>query len=202
MRNRTFRTSRKAKLLTVLAVLGLAGALTGLALAGSASVSFPRGGSKVKVPTDKTVAMAHRMPSAASDRTAPARANATPAFTPDPIPAAILAADVPVPIAASILTETNAWLVSDGYTLVAVYAGSRGDDQTQGRAVIVRQDLRAGKQTVQIVDAGATGPLTVAASAPAGTAVETSAQTGSLVLTTARGGTVRLNLATNTVTAQ
>jgi hypothetical protein len=124
---------------------------------------------------------------------------AAPAFTPDPIPAKILSSDVPVPISASIITETNGWLVSDGYSLVAVYAGSKGDDPTQGRVAIVRQDLRAGKQTVQIVDAGPTGPLSIAADAPTGAAVETSAQSGALTLTTSRGAAVRLNLSTNTV---
>ena len=49
---------------------------------------------------------------------------------------------------------------------------SAADDPTQGRVVIVRQDLRAGKQTVQIVDAGATGPLTITNDAPVGAEVE------------------------------
>ena len=124
--------------------------------------------------------MANRMPSAATDVPAPAGPAATPTFTPDPIPAEILGSNVPVPIAASIITETNGWLVSNGYNLVAVYAGSAGDDPSQGRVVIVRQDLRAGKQTVQIVDAGATGPLTITADAPTGAAVETTALTGGL----------------------
>jgi hypothetical protein len=142
------------------------------------------------------------MPSAPTDATASARPAAAPAFTPDPIPATILGSNVPVPISASIINETNGWLVSDGYNLVAVYAGSKGDDPTQGRVVIVRQDLRATKQTVQIIDAGATGPLSVAAGAPAGAAVETSAQTGSLSLSTSGGTTVKLNLSTNTVSAK
>jgi hypothetical protein len=201
MRTRSLMHSRKAKLLTAVAVLGLAGALSGLAMAASSNVSIPRFGSAVAVPTSKTAALAHRMPSAPRDATASAGTAAMPAFTPDPIPAAILGSNVPVPIPSSIINETNGWLVSDGYTLVAVYAGSQGADATQGRAVIVRQDLRAAKQTVQIVDAGPTGPLTIAASAPTGTAVETSAQSGSLTLSTSHGTTVTLNLATNTVSA-
>ena len=200
MRTRTLRHSPKAKLLTALVVLALAGAVSGLAVAASSAVSIPRLGGNVTVPADKAAAVADRMPSAPADATAPASAAAA-AFTPEPIPAAILGSNVPVPIPSSIITETNGWLVSDGYTLVAVYAGSKGDDPSQGRVVIVRQDLRAAKQTVQVVDAGATGPLTIAAGAPTGAAVETSAQTGSLMLSTSHGATVRLNLADNTVSA-
>ena len=55
---------------------------------------------------------------------------------------------------------------------------------------------------MQIVDAGATGPLTVAADAPTGAAVETSALTGALTLGTSHGATVKLNLGTNTVSAR
>jgi hypothetical protein len=202
MRTRTLRHSRTAKLLTALAVLALAGAVSGLAVAGSSAVSIPRVGSGVTVPTDKAAAMADRMPSAPNDAAASASPAALAAFTPEPIPAEILGSDVPVPVSASVITETNGWLVSNGNNLVAVYAGSKADDPTQGRVVIVRRDLRAGTQTVQIVDAGATGALTVAAGAPAGAAVETSALTGSLTLGTSNAGTVKLNLATNTVSAR
>jgi hypothetical protein len=190
------------KLLAALAVLGLAGVSSALAAAGSSPVSTPRLGSSVTVPADKAAAMANRMPAAPTDATASSGPAATPAFTPDPIPAEILGSNVPVPIPSSVITETNGWLVSNGYNLVAVYAGSKGDDPTQGRVVIVRQDLRAGKQTVQIVDAGPTGPLTIAAGAPTGAAVETSALTGALMLSTSTGATVKLNLSTNTVSAR
>jgi hypothetical protein len=199
MRIRNLSHSRTAQLLTALAVLGLASAVSGLAVAGSSAVSIPRVGSNVTVPTAKTAAMTNRMPSGPNDATAPTGPAAAVAVAADPIPAGILGANVPVPIPSSIITETNGWLASNGYTLVAVYAGSRGDDPTQGRVVIVRQDLRASKQTVQIVDAGPTGPLTIAAGAPTGTAVETSAQTGSLMLSTSQGGTVKLDLASNTI---
>ena len=192
----------RTRTLIALAVLGLAGALSGLAAAGSSPVSIPRLGSNVIVPADKAAAMANRMPSAATDATASAGPAARATFTPDPIPAKILGSDVPVPIPASIITETNGWLVSDGYNLVAVYAGSAGDDPTQGRVVIVRQDVRAGKQTVQIVDAGATGALTITSDAPSGAAVETTALTGGLKLGTSNGTTVKLNLTTNTISAR
>jgi hypothetical protein len=146
--------------------------------------------------------MANRMPSAPIDATASNAPATAAAFTPEAIPAEILGSDVPVPVASSVIDETNGWLVSNGYNLVAVYAGSKGDDPTQGRVVIVRQDVRASRQTVQIIDTGATGPLTVAANAPTGAAVENSALTGALTLSTSHGATVRLNLNTNTVSAK
>jgi hypothetical protein len=201
MRIRTLGNSRNLKLLALLATLSLVGALSGLAAAGSSAVSAPRLGSNVSVPAEKAAAMADRMPSAPSDVSASSGAATATALAPDPIPAGILGAKVPVPIPASVLTETNGWLVSNGYNLVAVYAGSASDDPTQGRIVIVQQDLRAGKQTVQIVDAGATGPLTITTDAPTGAAVETSALTGGLKLATSRGTTIKLNLSTNTISA-
>ena len=192
----------RTRTLIALAALGLAGVLSGLAAAGSSPVSIPRLGSNVTVTADKAAAMANRMPSAATDVTASAGPAAPATFAPDPIPAKILDSDVPIPIPASIITETNGWLVSNGYNLVAVYVGSAGDDPTQGRVVIVRQDVRAGKQTVQIVDAGATGALTITSDAPTGAAVETTALTGGLKLGTSNGTTVKLNLTTNTISAR
>jgi hypothetical protein len=105
---------------------------------------------------------------------------------------------VPVPIPPSVLQMRNGWLVSDGTTLVAVYAGAAGDDPSAGRLVIVRQDLVAGRQTVSTLDAGTTGALAITA-APLGSSVETSAQTGSLHLTTPGGRALRLDLATGTL---
>lgn len=127
-------------------------------------------------------------------------------LAPAPAPASqtiegqMLGKDVPVPIAPSILQPQNGWLVSNGKTLVAVYAGAAGDDTTIGRVVIVRQDLVAGTQTVKTVDAGRTGALTIA-QAPLGNSVETSAQTGSLRLRTSGGRTLTLDLGASKVSA-
>jgi hypothetical protein len=189
----------RTRTLIALAVLGLAAALSGLALAaGSSLVSTPRIGSNVLVPAEKAAAMTNRMPSAATDATASAAAAAaTPAFTPAPIPAKILGSDAPVPVPGSVFAETNGWIVSNGYNLVAVYAGSAADDPTQGRVVIVRQDMRSGAQTVQIIDAGTTGALSIAADASTGT----TALTGGLKLATSNATTVTLNLGTNTISA-
>jgi hypothetical protein len=118
---------------------------------------------------------------------------------PHPIPARMLGPGVPVPISPSILREQDGWLVSDGRTLVAVYAGAAGNDPSVGRLVIVRQDLVAGRQTVRTLDAGPTGVLAIVA-APLGKAVETSAQTGSIRLRTAGGRVLRLDLGAGTLT--
>lgn len=114
------------------------------------------------------------------------------------IPARMLGHNVPVPISPSLLRSRNGWLVSDGRTLVAVYAGAAGNDPSVGRLVIVRQDLAAGTQTVRTIDAGPTGPLAIVA-APLGGSVETSAQTGTIRLQAARGRVLRLDLGSGTV---
>jgi hypothetical protein len=122
-----------------------------------------------------------------------------PEAAPRPIPARLLGSGVPVPVSPSVLRVRNGWLVSDGRTLVAVYAGAAGQDPAMGRVVIVRQDLGAGEQTVRTIDAGPTGALAIAA-APLGSSVETWAQTGSLRLRTTGGRALSLDLRTSTLT--
>jgi hypothetical protein len=122
----------------------------------------------------------------------------TPRSVPQPIPARMLGPDVPVPLSPSLLRVWNGWLVSDGRTLVAVYAGAAGNDPSVGRLVIVRQDLVAGRQAVRRLDTGRTGALAITA-APLGGSVETSAQTGSIGLGTAQGRALRLDPGTGTV---
>lgn len=127
--------------------------------------------------------------------TEPTRA---PALEPHPIPARLLEPDAPVPIPPSVLQPQNGWIVSDGSTLVAVYAGAAGEDPSIGRVVIVRQDLAAGKQTVTAKDAGPTGALTIV-DAPLGRSVETSAQMGNLRLRTAGGQVLMLDIGSGEV---
>ena len=151
----------------------------------------------VSAPPEKAAALQRLVSVATTD------SNTEPAIPPDaapqPIPARMLGSGVPVPVPPSVLRVRNGWLVSDGRTLVAVYAGAAGNDSSVGRLVIVRQDLVAGRQTVRTLDAGATGALTIAA-APLGSAVETSAQTGSLLVRTAGDRTLRLDLGAGTLT--
>ena len=173
------------------ALVGLsAGAGGGFALADAIGGSVPG-------PAAKAAALERLASVATTDsNTAPAPA---PDTAPRPIPAQMLGDDVPVPIAPSVLRVRNGWLVSDGETLVAVYAGAAGEEPSVGRVVIVRQNLAAGKQTVRVVDAGSTGGLAIAA-APLGRAVETSAQAGRLRLRTAGGGLLTLDLGSERVT--
>lgn len=173
--------------LAAVVVAGLAvGAGGGFALAGAV-----RG-----EPPQKAAALERLASVATTDSsTEPAPA---PSFDLDPIPARMLGSEVPVPIPPSILRARNGWLVSDGSTLVAVYAGAAGGDPEVGRVVIVRQDLVAGKQAIRIVDAGPTRALSIAA-APLGASVETSAQTADIRLQTAGGRQLLLDLGRNEV---
>lgn len=143
------------RLLSSLAVLALG---AGVAVAAARGVPRPRRG--------KSAALARLASVATTDsNTAPAPA---PRFAAHPIPARLLGPAAPVPISPALLRPRNGWLVSDGEKLVAVYAGAAGDDPAVGRVVIVRQDLVAGKETVETVDAGPTGALTIVSAEPGG----------------------------------
>jgi hypothetical protein len=164
------------RLLSSLAVLGLG---AGLAVAAAGGVPAS---------PEKSAALG-RLASVATTDSNTAAAS-VPRFAPDAIPARMLGPDVPVPVSPALLRARNGWLVSDGERLVAVYAGAAGSDPALGRVVIVRQDLVAGKQTVETVDAGPTGALTIA-QAPLG---QTSAQPGDIRLRTAGGRPLLLEL--------
>jgi hypothetical protein len=175
----------------------VAATLAGLAAgAGGGFALADAVGGSMQVPAQKAAALQRLISVATTDsNTEPAPA---PESAPHPIPGQMLGTDAPVPIAPSLLQPRNAWLVSNGKTLVAVYAGAAGDDTSVGRVVIVRQDLAVGKQQVRVIDAGSTGRLEIVG-APLGRAVETSAQTGSLRLRTVRGRLIGLDLGTGKV---
>ena len=191
-------------MLRLLSVKRAVTVLAGLAVAagGGLAVAAAVGNS---VPAKKAEGLARLVSVATTDSNT--EQVAPPEWAPEPIPAGprhraaagrMLSPGVPVPLPPSVLRMQNGWLVSDGKTLVAVYAGAAGDDPSAGRLVIVRQDLVAGKQTVSTLDAGATGALAIAA-APLGSSVETSAQTGSIHVRTAGGRVLRLDLGTGTL---
>jgi hypothetical protein len=116
----------------------------------------------------------------------------------EPIPAHILPAGTVPAAGPSELNESNGWLVSDGATLVAVYAGSAGDDATNGRFVIVRQ-TSAGSQTVTTVDVPNSGAVSLDASnnaSPGGTPVIPT----QLSFTAANGVAGTLDLTSDTAT--
>jgi hypothetical protein len=164
------------RLLSSLAVLGLG---AGLAVAAAGGVPGP---------AEKSAALERLASVATTDsNTAPAP---VPLFAPHAIPARMLGRDVPVPVSPALLRARNGWLMSDGERLVAAYAGAAGSDPALGRVVIVRQDLVVGKQTVETVDAGPTGALTIA-QAPLG---QTFAQTADIRLRTAGGRVLLLEL--------
>jgi len=106
----------------------------------------------------------------------------------DRVPPHILPTGVPPPLHEALIEVKNAWLVSDGYTLVAVYAGSAGNDPSIGRFAIIRQNLIFGIQygPPDLVDVGKAGALRITR-APRGASHETSAQHGQLVFASARG---------------
>ena len=165
--------------------------LAGVALAGSTDTYIPQLG--ITVPDEKVGAVLHSLPPDGPE--APGGAPA-PTGQPDRIPAQMLAPDAPVPISPEVLEPANAWLVSDGATLVAVYAGAAANKPSSGRFVIVRQNLAIGRQTEDTVDVAGTGLLKITA-APRGAAVETSAQRGKLHFRGSNGTTGVLDLATD-----
>jgi hypothetical protein len=158
------------RLLSALAVLGVG---AGFAVAVARGVPHLGGG--------KSVALARLASVGTTDaNTAPAPA---PHFAAHPIPARLLGPNAPVPVSPALLRARNGWLVSDGRELVAVYAGAAGSDPAVGRVVVVRQDLVAGKQKVETLDAGPTGALTIV-----------SAETADIHLRAAGGGLLLLEL--------
>lgn len=104
------------------------------------------------------------------------------------IPPHILPTGVQSPLSPALITVKNAWLLSDGYTLVAVYAGRAGNDSSIGRFAIVRQNLIFGIQynPPDVVDVRKAGALKIT-EAPRGASHETTAQHGKLVFVSARG---------------
>ena len=139
--------------------------------------------------------MEHSLPRGGAESSARAP---VPAGPPDRIPAHMLGEDVPTPISPQVLEAGNAWLVSNGATLVAVYAGAAGNDRSNGRFVIVRQNLVTGSQTEDVVDVPGAGPLAIV-DAPRGEGVEASAQHARLGFHSSSGRAGALDLATDHV---
>jgi len=104
------------------------------------------------------------------------------------IPPHILPKGIPPPLHWATINPKNAWLVSDGYTLVAVYAGSPGADPSLGRFAIIRHNLIFGidYEPPDLVDVGNVGALKITR-APRGASRETSAQHGRLHFVSANG---------------
>src|SRR6266498_654524 len=143
MRTRFPTPNGRLRRLTLAGLPALALAVVaGVALAGSSGTYIPQLG--ITVPDEKAGPVVHSLPPGGPESSARAP---VPAGPPDRIPAHMLPADTPVPISPQVLQPDNGWLVSDGATLVAVYAGAAAGDPSSGRFVIVRQNLAAGRQT-------------------------------------------------------
>ena len=127
------------------------------------------------------------------------REPAPPSPVVDRIPAHLLPSDAPVPAPPALLNLTNAWIVSDGVTLLEVCAGSAGNDPHTGRFFILRQDDRTGQQKIDSVDVPLASALTIV-DPPSGSAVETSAQRGTLSFVGRGGIKGALDLSTDKVT--
>ncbi len=157
------------------------------------------------VPNEKVAQVEHALPPGGSESPDPAWASAqapaslgTPAPAPvfDRIPGHMLSADTPVPVSPELIDVENGWLVSDGRTLVAIYAGAAGNDSSKGRFVIVRQDLAGGRQTLDVVDVPGAGAVSIT-DAPKGVTVETTSQRDRIHFRGARGSKGDLDLATD-----
>ncbi|MGD0166595.1 MAG: hypothetical protein ABSC51_04795 [Gaiellaceae bacterium] len=98
-----------------------------------------------------------------------------------------------MPVSPELIDVKNGWVTSDGKTLTAIYAGAAGNDPTRGRFVIVRQDLAAGQQTMDVVDVPGSGAVTIA-DAPRGASIETTAQQEPIGYHSARGQNGELDL--------
>jgi hypothetical protein len=110
-------------------------------------------------------------------------------------PPHILPKGSPPPLGWDTVNPKNAWLVSDGYTLVAVYAGNPGKEPSRGRFAIIRQNLVFGiEYPPDLVDLPKAGALKITRS-PRGASRERSAQYGELAFTSVKGVKGVLDLA-------
>lgn len=116
-----------------------------------------------------------------------------------PIAAGLLPEGTPPPVGPEVIEVSNAWEVSNGSSLVAVYAGSAGNEPSSGRFVIIRQSFPAGTQSIKTVTVPGSGALTIS-KAPTGSASETTAQTGRLEYNSTSGSSGILDLGTDTTT--
>jgi hypothetical protein len=102
------------------------------------------------------------------------------------------------PMSPSLLRVENGWMVANGRRLVAVYAGTAGDEGTDGRLVIIRQDLEGGTQTANIITVRGAGALRITA-APRAPGNETADLHAKLSFRGGGGPTRMLDLSADTI---
>ncbi len=147
----------------------------------------------LKLPNGKTISQGVPDPPTCVDASAPstvADVGTGPKYVQrhgDRLAPHILPKGAPPSLHQALVKVKNAWVVSDGYTVVAVYAGSPGDDASHGRFVALRQNSIFGIQyPPDVVNLGRVGAIRITR-APKGAAHETSAQRGELFFVSARG---------------
>ena len=103
-------------------------------------------------------------------------------------PPHILPKRAPPPLHYAVIRVKNAWLVSDGYTLVAVYAGTAGNNLSDGRFAIIRQNAIFGVQyePPDLINVRRARGLRITGW-PRGASRETSAQRGELSFVSENG---------------
>lgn len=193
MRVWTSRTTgeKRAVVIAVVSAIGVSvGA--GLAVASGTGKYVPEIG--VTLPPEKAAAAKRSLPRGGPESTVPAP---VPTGHIRPIRAVMLDATSP-PVSPSLVRVSNGWMVSNGRTLVAVYAGTAGDDPLSGRFVIIRQDLGKGTQTEHVVNIPGAGTVTIT-DAPVGASVGSSAQHGALGYRAKSSYNGHLDLATDTI---
>jgi hypothetical protein len=187
-----------------LLALGALALLTGGGAALAATQGHPAGTTYVpalgiSVPQSKLKALEHSAPRALDPRMTVQKAVGHLRTTPvNGIPGRYLPKMRQGPFSPAVLQFTRAWQVSNGRTLVAVYAGVNPAQASDGRIIIFRQNILAGTQSQVLISVAGSGALTIT-KAPMGAGAERSGATGVLTLRGAHGATYTLHLAANSV---
>lgn len=172
-------------------------ALLAIAAAGCGDATVPDG-APAAAPTDTATPVAPKAVPHSRSTASVDVPHVTTAGLADQIPAQMLPRPVDPPFGPAVIQVTNAWEVSDGSGMVVVYAGSAGNNSSEGVFAIVRDTSPDGNQSVKFVDVGGVGAVSIV-NAPTGAAVESSAQTGKIPYQAENGTSGLLNLSNDTV---
>jgi len=187
----------------VLAVIGAgSGAAAVASSSGNGTTYIPQLG--ISVPNDKLVQYEH----AIGNYCYPKKCAIPRKILPEPkapsgpiapVQARLINNKSEIPVSPGMLTFTNGWFVNNGKTLVAIYAGAAGNNPSDGRLVILRQNELLGTQTLRIVNVPGAGALTIV-SAPLGASVETTAQRAAVSFRSSTGARGTFNLGNGKIT--
>lgn len=183
---------------------GALAVLVGGGAALAATQGQPAGGTYVpalgiSVPHSKLRALEHSAPRALDPRMTVQKAVGHLRTKPvNSIPGRYLPKMRQGPFSPGMLKFSRAWQVSNGRTVVAVYAGVNPAQASEGRIIIFRQDVLAGTESQVMINVAGSGALTIT-KAPLGVKAERSGETGELTLRSANGVTYMLHLAANSI---